>query len=108
MPAGRDMVDQFQPRNERCRLQSMPLRSRTALLRQPSGRGRLHDAEAEQFGSTFAQPFEIYGSIARLYGMAPVRPHDDEQATMLGTIISPAPDSCRNSIRCRQQRAPCR
>jgi hypothetical protein len=52
---------------------------------------------------------------ASLYRVAPVRPHGDKRVTMLGifmaplgTLIAPAPVSCRNSIRCRQHRALCR
>ena len=47
-------------------------------------------------------------NCASLEGLAPVRPHGDKQVTMLGTIITPVPVSCRSSIRCRRHHARCR
>ena len=80
----------------------------SALLRRRSG--RLLNAEAEQLGSTSALPVETEGLMgARAFDlMATGSSHGDEQVTMLGTLISPALVSCRNSIRCRRQRALCR
>jgi len=63
-----------------------------------------------QLGPTSVHRVETEGSIgartARAFDvMALVWPHGDERVIMLGTLISPALVSCRNSIRCRRHRA---
>jgi hypothetical protein len=77
------------PRSKRCRCNRRCWSSHADLLRGGPA-GQLLDAEAKQLGATS------------------MRRQGDNQVTMLGALTAPTPDSCRNSIRCRQQRALCR
>ena len=108
----RDVFDQFQPQERAVLLQSTALKQACSPYCVGGPAGRLLDVEAraEQLGSTSVQPERLIGArTARAFDrMAPVWPHGHEQVTMLGTLISPAHVSCRNSIRCRQHRALCR
>jgi hypothetical protein len=79
---------------------SVPPHNRPYLLAKPPP-GRRHPVKAvsREAGRAIR---------ASLEGMAPVWPHSYKQVTVLWTLISPAPVSCRNSIRCRRHRALCR
>jgi hypothetical protein len=79
---------------------SVPPHNRPYLLAKPPP-GRRHPVKAVSREAGRAMR-------ASLEGMAPVWPHSYKQVTVLWTLISPAPVSCRNSIRCRRHRALCR